>query len=51
MKTKKRLEEQKTGIYDYRSMYTQAKLTTPIIDCATFVGPVEVRRAATEVFL
>ncbi|TLD28644.1 hypothetical protein PspLS_03954 [Pyricularia sp. CBS 133598] len=45
LKVKEHLDEQKTGRYDIRSMYAQVKLTPPVIDCATFVGPVEVPRS------
>ena len=38
-----RLREQKTGVYNFREMYEQAKASPPIIDCATYVGPVAVR--------
>ncbi|KAF5673872.1 TPR domain-containing protein [Fusarium heterosporum] len=41
---KARLHEQKTGKYDFKKMYEQAKAKTPpLIDCATFSSPVEIR--------
>uniref|UniRef100_A0A0C4E007 SET domain-containing protein n=2 Tax=Magnaporthiopsis poae (strain ATCC 64411 / 73-15) TaxID=644358 RepID=A0A0C4E007_MAGP6 len=42
-RTQRRLREQKTGDFDFSQMLKQAKVTPPIIDCATFVGPVEIR--------
>lgn len=38
-----RLKEQQTGQYDFRRMYEQAKATPPLIDCATYTTPVEIR--------
>lgn len=38
-----RLREQLEGVDSFRQMYNQAKVGIPIIDSATFVGPVEVR--------
>jgi hypothetical protein len=38
-----RLHEQRTGQYNYQRMYKQAEATPPIIDCATYSSPVEVR--------
>ncbi|PFH59061.1 hypothetical protein XA68_12879 [Ophiocordyceps unilateralis] len=38
-----RLQEQQTGEYDFDLMYKQSKATPPLIDCATFSAPVEVR--------
>ena len=44
-RTKERIAEEKTGNYDFERMYKQAEQTPPIIDCATFLGPVEVRQS------
>lgn len=44
-RAKARVHEQSTGKYNFRRMYKQAKQTPPIIDCATFSAPVEVRDA------
>ncbi|KAJ4111312.1 hypothetical protein NW768_011885 [Fusarium equiseti] len=41
-----RLHEQETGRYSYKSMYEQAKVTPPLIDCATYSNPVEVRESS-----
>lgn len=41
-RVKARLKEQRTGEYDFGRMYKQAEKTPPVIDCATFSGPVEV---------
>lgn len=38
-----RLHEEKTGDYDFRRMYKKAEQTPPLIDCATFSAPIEVR--------
>ncbi|KAH7174555.1 uncharacterized protein B0J16DRAFT_404292, partial [Fusarium flagelliforme] len=38
-----RQHEQRTGDYNYKSMYEQAKATPPLIDCATYSNPVEIR--------
>lgn len=38
-----RLGEQKSGQYDFRSMYQQAQATPPLIDCATYSMPLEIR--------
>lgn len=38
-----RLQEQQSGQYDFRCMYKQAKATPPLIDCATYTTPVEIR--------
>lgn len=38
-----RLREQQTGIYSFRRMYKQAQQTPPLIDCATYSAPVEIR--------
>ncbi|KAF7554291.1 hypothetical protein G7Z17_g3039 [Cylindrodendrum hubeiense] len=40
-----RLHEQQSGEYDFPRMYKQAKLTPPLIDCATFSANVEVRQS------
>lgn len=42
-RVKARVHEQQTGEYDFRSMYRQARSTPPIVDCATYLKPVEVR--------
>ncbi|KAM0271398.1 hypothetical protein ACHAQH_009120 [Verticillium albo-atrum] len=42
-RTKARLREQQTGKYNFRQVYQQARRTPPVVDCATFSGPVEVR--------
>lgn len=38
-----RLREQRTGAYSFRQMYRQALQIPPLIDCATFSAPVEIR--------
>lgn len=38
-----RLKEQQTGQYDFLSMHIQAETTPPLIDCATYTSPVEIR--------
>ncbi|KAM0325936.1 hypothetical protein ACHAQA_007241 [Verticillium albo-atrum] len=40
-----RLYEQQTGEYNFHQMYIQAEKTPPLIDCATFSAPVEVRES------
>lgn len=42
-RTRLRVEEQETGKYNLKKMYKAAKSRPPLVDCATFVGPVEVR--------
>lgn len=42
-RVKARLQEQQTGQYDFRRMHKQAEATPPLIDCATYKMPVEVR--------
>ncbi|TDZ29863.1 Protein unc-45-like protein A [Colletotrichum spinosum] len=42
-RVKARLREQHTGFYSFRKMYRQAREMPPLIDCATFSAPVEVR--------
>lgn len=37
-----RLQERHSGQYDFRRMYEQAESTPPLIDCATYTGPVEI---------
>ncbi|KAI0812860.1 hypothetical protein GGR55DRAFT_687772 [Xylaria sp. FL0064] len=44
-RAEKRAREAQTGEYDFESMYKQAEATPPIIDCATYSGPVTVRDA------
>lgn len=38
-----RLQEQQKGQYDFRHMYKQAEATPPLVDCATYTMPVEIR--------
>ncbi|KAI0110844.1 TPR domain protein [Nemania sp. FL0031] len=38
-----RVKEAETGEYNFAAMYKQAKATPPLIDCATYKGPVSVR--------
>jgi hypothetical protein len=40
-----RIYEQKTGRYDFKEMYKQAQATPPLIDCATYSSPVEIRKS------
>ncbi|KAG5752170.1 hypothetical protein H9Q70_005179 [Fusarium xylarioides] len=40
-----RLNEQQTGEYKFKQMYKQAEKTPPLIDCATFSAPVEIRES------
>ncbi|KAF5661804.1 TPR domain-containing protein, partial [Fusarium heterosporum] len=40
-----RLNEQRTGEYNFKQMYKQAEKTPPLIDCATFSAPVEIRKS------
>ncbi|KAF5575098.1 TPR domain-containing protein [Fusarium pseudoanthophilum] len=40
-----RLNEQRTGEYKFKQMYEQAEKTPPLIDCATFSAPVEIRES------
>ncbi|OIW27209.1 SET domain-containing protein [Coniochaeta ligniaria NRRL 30616] len=44
-RVKTRLHEQQTGEYNFDQMYRQAKATPPLIDCATYSAPVEVRES------
>ncbi|KAG8157458.1 hypothetical protein KVR01_012842 [Diaporthe batatas] len=44
-RVRKRLDEQQTGQYDFKHMYRQAKLTPPLIDCATYTMPVEIKES------
>ncbi|OHE96049.1 hypothetical protein CORC01_08586 [Colletotrichum orchidophilum] len=44
-RTLSRISEQDQGIYQWRQMHNQAKATPPVIDCATYTGPVEVRHS------
>ncbi|KAF6808438.1 tpr domain protein [Colletotrichum plurivorum] len=39
----RRIREQETGDYSWKQMHKQARATPPLIDCATFSAPVEVR--------
>ncbi|GAP91962.1 putative TPR domain protein [Rosellinia necatrix] len=41
----KRIKEVQRGEYDFASMYDQAEATPPIIDCATYQGPLVVRES------
>ncbi|KAI1493271.1 hypothetical protein F5X96DRAFT_688831 [Biscogniauxia mediterranea] len=43
VRVRQRLREEVDGAYQFSSMYKQSEATPPIIDCATFVGPVAVR--------
>lgn len=45
-RVKQRLREEETGSYQYNSMYKQADATPPLVDCATYIGPVAVRDSA-----
>ncbi|KAK8116882.1 uncharacterized protein PG998_005163 [Apiospora kogelbergensis] len=38
-----RLREQQTGAFSFRNMYKEAAVEPPVVDCATFTGPVEIR--------
>ncbi|KAH7407333.1 hypothetical protein BKA64DRAFT_705742 [Cadophora sp. MPI-SDFR-AT-0126] len=42
-RVKARLKEQNTGIYNFKKMYKAAKMRPPLVDCASYIGPVEVR--------
>ncbi|KAF4881473.1 Serine/threonine-protein phosphatase 5 [Colletotrichum fructicola] len=42
-KATRRIREQQTGEYKWKQMQEQARATPPLIDCATFSTPVEVR--------
>lgn len=42
-RVRERLREQQTGHYEFAKMYEQAEATPPLIDCATYIGPVAVR--------
>ncbi|KAK2061682.1 hypothetical protein LY76DRAFT_590189 [Colletotrichum caudatum] len=42
-RTGRRIVEQVTGDFKWKHMHKQAKETPPIIDCATYSGPVEIR--------
>ncbi|KAJ1328171.1 SET and MYND domain-containing protein 4 [Microdochium nivale] len=42
-RAKARVLEKETGVFPFRQMYKQAKAVIPLIDCATFSAPVEVR--------
>lgn len=42
-RVKQRLKEEETGSYQFETMYRQAEATPPLVDCATYVGPVAVR--------
>lgn len=44
-RTISRITEQQTGAYIFAQMYKQAKATPPLIDCATYSAPVEVRES------
>ncbi|KAI0903186.1 hypothetical protein F4823DRAFT_629616 [Ustulina deusta] len=44
-RAEKRVQEAQTGEYDFAFMYKQAERTPPIIDCATYKGPVAVRKS------
>ncbi|KAG6368930.1 hypothetical protein INS49_003148 [Diaporthe citri] len=38
-----RLQERQSGQYDFRRMYEEAQKTPPLIECATYIGAVEIR--------
>ncbi|KAK7751216.1 hypothetical protein SLS62_006902 [Diatrype stigma] len=42
-RVRERRREQQTGDYVFTKMYQQAEATPPLIDCATYIGPVAVR--------
>ncbi|KAI0849467.1 hypothetical protein F5Y00DRAFT_261600 [Daldinia vernicosa] len=42
-RVKQRLREEEKGSYQFGSMHKQAEDTPPLIDCATYVGPVAIR--------
>lgn len=42
-RVKQRLHEEETGSYQFDDMYKQAEATPPVVDCATYTGPVGVR--------
>ncbi|KAL8392359.1 hypothetical protein RB595_002521 [Gaeumannomyces hyphopodioides] len=42
-RTEARLREQNAGAFSFARMHRQARATPPVVDCATFLGPVEVR--------
>jgi hypothetical protein len=44
-RVKARIHEQQTGDYNFPQMYRQAKATPPLIDCATYSVPVQVRES------
>ncbi|KAF4455900.1 TPR domain [Fusarium albosuccineum] len=44
-RVKARLKEQQSGEYSFINMYKQAKMSPPVIDCATFSRPVEIRQS------
>ncbi|KAL8694772.1 MAG: hypothetical protein Q9218_000618 [Villophora microphyllina] len=43
IRTKQRLTEQETGVYDFRGMYKAAEEKPPCLDNATFAGNVQVK--------
>ncbi|KAI0595299.1 hypothetical protein F4775DRAFT_585593 [Biscogniauxia sp. FL1348] len=43
VRVRQRLREEMDGVYQFSSMYKQSEATPPIIDCATYIGPVIVR--------
>lgn len=45
-RVKQRLYEEETGLYQYAIMYKQIETTPPLVDCATYIGPVTVRDSA-----
>ena len=45
-RVKQRLREEETGTYQFDSMYRQAAATPPLVDCATYIGPVAVHDSA-----
>ncbi|KAH7357056.1 hypothetical protein BKA65DRAFT_392716 [Rhexocercosporidium sp. MPI-PUGE-AT-0058] len=43
LRVQARINEQDHGIYSFKKMHKASRLRPPIIDCATHIGPVEVR--------
>lgn len=42
-RAQQRLREQETGEYNFAQMYKHSQATPPLIDCATYSVPVEIR--------
>ncbi|KAK8024516.1 hypothetical protein PG993_012582 [Apiospora rasikravindrae] len=47
-KSLKHRRQSETGNYDFPSMYQEAEADPPLVDCATFAKPVEVRKSLAE---